>query len=95
MSKHTPGPWILKGLTVYNSNEIEICESNDFVRANADNTSEIEANARLIAAAPDMMDALKDCLAYMLDDQSSDVTGAKALDSINAAIAKAEGTWTP
>ena len=49
------------------------------------------ANARLIAAAPDLLEALKDCVAVM----DRELAGLKAiqpeLSSARAAIAKATG----
>jgi len=60
-SKHTPGPWmaaemgvIANGLTTHGN--FYVCSLID------PNNEEDKANARLIAAAPDMLEALK--LAY-------------------------------
>jgi hypothetical protein len=52
-----------------------------------------EANARLIAAAPDLLAALKDVL-DLLDEWMRDNTGSRELELLErceAAIAKAEG----
>lgn len=66
MSKHTPGPWIQVGAWV----EVEDDNIPDICSCNPESISQghlqwdwktIEANARLIAAAPDMLDALKIC----------------------------------
>lgn len=63
MSKHTPGPWMLaddKTRVITNESvpdaEIADCESGFYC---SKNISECEANARLIAAAPEMLEALK------------------------------------
>jgi len=57
--------------------------------------AETKANARLIAAAPEMLEALKAFLAYDEQDGESDVemmlAYGKARDMARAAIAKAEG----
>jgi hypothetical protein len=57
-------------------------------RSNADTLAELDADRRLIAAAPDLLDALKTLLFAADDSQSYDA----ALVSARAAIAKAEGT---
>lgn len=54
-TKHTPGPWYEKGTTVFmdigdRAYEIAMC---------ADWSEETSANARLIAAAPDLLAALE------------------------------------
>ncbi len=66
MTKHTPGPWKVdletgeieaQGAvlgTIYGADDYPCCEE--------DVSEECRANARLIAAAPEMLDALKACL---------------------------------
>jgi hypothetical protein len=93
--KHTPGPW-----------EAE----NESVSAGFDMVADVfgatteqrDANARLIAAAPDLLAALKalvgnDSVRYLDDEgprgegwQSNEL--AAAIAAADAAIAKAEGT---
>jgi hypothetical protein len=54
----------------------------------------MEANARLIAAAPDMLETLKETvlqLQYLADKFGETGTGAAVLARVQAAIAKAEG----
>jgi len=90
MTQHTPGPWRLEGLMV-NSHAMpggSVC-----LMSNCDSFGELsqapnfEANARLIAAAPVMLDALKDALCSLeISCQSDYVTGR-----VRAAIAAAEG----
>ena len=58
--KHTPGPWVSIGASVYieegaDHYSIAICTCNDARR----NQEDQEANARLIAAAPEMLEALQ------------------------------------
>jgi len=100
MSTHTPGPWQL-----HKSDDTLVIGSDcrEVAEACGDYTEEaewprMEANARLIAAAPDLLSALKDAresieaLANMVSDATQfrqDVSDDLA--RINAAIAKAEG----
>lgn len=58
MSKHTPGPWVVCARYVVTPDQdTTICEIPEYL---ADYTETDEANARLIAAAPDMLEALDD-----------------------------------
>lgn len=59
MSKHTPAPWRTLGnwaVVTKTKTIADLYKSN----ADCDELDEIEANARLIAAAPDLLEALKD-----------------------------------
>ena len=72
MMKHTPGPWIVdnnadgrKGLTVRGgitvpgaSGPVSICQVNKTLR----DYDEYNANAVAIAATPDLIEALLDCI---------------------------------
>lgn len=85
MSQHTPGPWI-----VYNdsddgkTNRIEIAARGKTVaRIYHSVPKEDLPNARLIAAAPDLLEALR-----VAEESVGDL---KALEIVRAAIAKAEG----
>ena len=63
--------------------------------ATGDSPQEMEnANARLIAAAPDMVEALEACIDALRDlgaHQSPNMIGAAALTEARAALAKARG----
>jgi len=95
MSKHTPGPW---EVNLFDDTERPGIKADNFsvvffgVRDEDDagvwgRTAEEEiANARLIAAAPDL---LKACM--MMDKAMTEQQVDKALDFVNAAIAKAKG----
>jgi predicted metal-dependent hydrolase len=91
---HTPGPW-----TVYSQPNQSSGDEGDTawwysLEAPADGSTfaEHEANARLIAAAPEMNDALKYAENVLAKDPASDRGHKmKALRLIRAAIAKAEG----
>lgn len=85
MDKHTPGPWVYEGprnsiIVWADDGESRIC----FMTSDGP----AEANARLIAAAPDLLKALKEAVyvAHAYDEHPG------WLDAARAAIAKAEGT---
>lgn len=95
MSKHTPGPWLLEDRTVYALNS-DSSPVNRFwsqvERGWADQRErtsfeEAEANARLIAAAPDLLEALS------LASQSAgfQYMTHETRNAIDEAIAKATG----
>jgi len=54
---HTPGPWIRKGEQVCNHHEVMYCAAANFDCIMPSQT--LEANARLIAAAPTLLDTLR------------------------------------
>jgi hypothetical protein len=82
---HTPGPWGIRSRDV---GGFVVGPTGDFLPAaiipkNKREAAEVHANARLIAAAPDMLAALKKMRPSILN--------RKTLAQIDAAIAKAEG----
>lgn len=82
-TQHTPGPWEHDGpphnIIVWSSPENRIC----FLTSDGPT----EANARLIAAAPDLLAALKEAADFVQPfNRAEDL-----LDKIEAVIAKAEG----
>lgn len=99
MSKHTPGPWLLRDDEFVSVPGCVICVApeEDLERSRA----AWPANARLIAAAPEMLEALKAALAAPIiytgggEDESIDDCGLVGVqpirDKIRGAIAKAEG----
>lgn len=83
--KHTPGPWSITE-SCMNAWEIDgLDRSIATVNAVEDIAPEDEANARLIAAAPDLLAALQDFLHADPDVFAEELAAARA------AIAKAEG----
>ena len=89
MSQHTKGPWVV-------SHRVEIrCphEDNTVIATMEDsreagwNTPTINANARLIAAAPDIYHALQDLITYLGVDVDNGLD--ELLTNARAAIAKA------
>jgi hypothetical protein len=102
MSKHTPGPWIGAGpsfgdplpryttsiVTEWEHEDegcIDICEL-PFHHHDDEN----EANARLIAAAPDLLEALTYWMVF-IESEQDDERQAPWVANARAAIAKATG----
>ena len=92
MSKHTPGPWTPEFGEAYrvraqqDGGQVAIMMNlkGQHGMAGRRTGEEVAANARLIAAAPDLLEALKTMLAIWED-------GSDAADKARAAIAKAGG----
>ena len=94
-AKHTPGPWRATmgtsqmsdpGTTIYH-------QGRWGVYSDADSHGDQEADARLIAAAPELLEALKHCEDVFMRHEINRVDGEQiselALSVIRAAIAKA------
>jgi hypothetical protein len=86
---YTPGPWIAEG--------VEVTAGVMFV-ADCDGRGDVKrqevskANARLIAAAPDMYEALEEALSFLegFEDCDNPEDVPEALDMVRAALAKAD-----
>lgn len=93
MSTHTPGPWEI-GRTNGGKVKIYAAGRGDdwskwwIAQPLSARPKERDANARLIAAAPDLLKALKDVLEYM---PSITAFQRERIRRAEAAIAKAEG----
>lgn len=85
MSKHTPGPW--RACSGFPS--VEAAGAANLALCNDQRIpmSERLANARLIAAAPDLLEALKRAVGWIETSSEGEIATSIAL----AAIAKAEG----
>ena len=89
--QHTPGPWI------YDKETGEVFTDEKYVQprvaqVDLDNVTDIEqghADGCLIAAAPDLLEALE--VAYAELENHKGVPGVAVLPCIEAAIAKARG----
>ncbi len=103
MSKHTPGPWVAVGAMVENTHDYnpDIC-SCDLRAFGQDNLwreyEETLANARLIAAAPDLLSLLiqAENLLYASADKGAEPGSYgrdcfETMQAARAAIAKATG----
>jgi len=103
-AKHTPAPWLIADESfVYALNDSGYnrfwahVTGGNLRRAESTSRAEVEANARLIAAAPDLLDALQGIIGYF--DSGNNVPVSQAtikarsdeVKSARAAIAKATG----
>jgi len=95
MNKHTPGPWLVTGGTfVYALNDYGTnsfwaniyAGSQGGYKSAATPSEEIEANANLIAAAPDLLEALS----KMLDHFEGQIP-LELFELAESAINKAKG----
>ena len=82
--KHTAGPWIVNDTTVMDATGISVCDVDGELSFDAD-----KANAQLIAAAPEMLEALK--AIETLTDIDETHTDLLVNDIAEAVIAKATG----
>ena len=94
MSKHTPGPWVVAGPNLIDQADAGIWGSGEFdfvicdMQRDGYEDAEQGANARLIAAAPDLLEALEYCLDCLGDEFA---LPADCQNNARAAIAKARG----
>ena len=88
-AKHTPGPWTRNRAinTVDMGRYSVICP---FGADSKKHVSEIEANMRIIAAAPDLLAAL-DAIVKMIGQYSGQGRMDTEISAARAAIAKAKG----
>ena len=104
-TKHTPGPWTSESpdkIVCANSDLFDTEDGGAIVVATVRTGLTVEdqdrlgctgANWRLIAAAPELLDACKLALKFWNSDHPNDtVEGHEAHRFIEAVIAKAEGT---
>lgn len=102
MSKHTPGPWVaeehLERIITVETAQDEIYNRRDIAQVGFDPEERLtsEANARLIAAAPDLLAALERLLRWTnRGNADQHDKGCRCLiHEAEAAIAKATGTPT-
>lgn len=82
-NQHTPGPWNASGFNIETATANYLIQGHSMVKA-----EELRANARLIAAAPEMLEALGRAL-----DRLQHVEGNQEdiIEILNDAIAEAEG----
>jgi hypothetical protein len=92
-TKHTPGPWVVRGEAKYSGfgvNDANGKSVASFPSTMTRGDGEKSANAALIAAAPDMLAALRDALPLLKGHQESPEKAERYQNAL-AAIAKAEG----
>jgi hypothetical protein len=86
MDKYTPGPWHIEGPQVVQTADDGGINSVAIVNVRA---AEWRANARVIAAAPDLLEACKMVLAHR---SGTEYTWPQVRDALVAALKKA-GEW--
>lgn len=104
-TKYTPGPWILKvraGMGKAKDATVADIEApgpyrGDIARLqsaehiNGIAADEMAANARLIAASPDLLEAAMCALGHLTGNMDGNMDLGDPRDMLRAAIAKAEG----
>lgn len=101
-AKHTPGPWTPEFGEAYrvraqqDGGQVAIMMNlkGRHGLAGRRNGDEVAANARLIAAAPELLEALKACAAVCAGETMNKRGLISALEQARAAIAKATGEQT-
>lgn len=99
---YTPGPWVVRNhpdfghmLAVIAPQYRKECDANHVVcELRAWRRPKPDADARIIAAAPELLAALKDCrdwLVAICDSNKLETTERGYLEAASNAIAKAEG----
>ncbi len=104
-AKHTDGPWAFE-CGDHSHRYVHVTDADDrtvhykYAAAGPNEAARDEANARLIASAPDLLEALTDCFAALTDPVVGTIYGddpdwyRKVDDAANkarAAIARATG----
>jgi len=88
---HTPGPWVAMGKAVYTESDNptrEILWGGHNTKSASD--EEKKANARLIAAAPEMYETMKAILA-VVNDPGPIFPGTAIGDKLREILAKVDG----
>ena len=92
---HTPGPWHVghfrNGCDIVGPHGEDIGYVNASDGADEPTSYPVEANARLIAAAPDLLAAARLALEEMVQTVATRNSFTDAVDALDAALAKAEG----
>lgn len=84
---HSSGPWY-----VSNGNVIKSSTGGDIALSLAGYQATRDANARLIAAAPDLLDMLEDALPYVEEGEEFNKPSRRGLSkAIRATITKVRG----
>ena len=95
MSAHTPGPWKAIGDFIHTSDNLPFVLAYTPEQQDGVPVGDRDANAQLIAAAPEMLAALKrlvDLLEVMRGLGDTPIKGwSKRVEAARAAIAKATG----
>jgi hypothetical protein len=89
-TKFTPGPWIKRGKgTIETNGGAEVASVMDGQMLDRVDRETQEANANLIAAAPELYEAIKELLYALQDDENWRTSGV--YEDAESALAKARG----
>ena len=88
MTQHTQGPWVVNGNQIHAANKHET-----FVSAVFDQNGDAKGNARLIAAAPELLAAAEGMLASFHESAKTELAleNFPHLKALSNAITKAKG----
>lgn len=86
---HTPGPWHSGGCTIY-AGSYRVAQTWD-AEYDGMPTHQMEADAGLISAAPELLAALEGILQWWMESDGGDDMPTDLFDRGHAAIAKAKG----
>lgn len=90
-ASHTPGPWASVQSNGVKNGVIAVDDdANDQFYIGKMSGPDAEANARLIATAPELLEALEEAVQW--DSHDSEGVPAVWLEKARAALAKARGT---
>lgn len=87
LARHTPGPWFLENGALASTGEFRIKIVSPWIEGSWTDDSEAAANMRLLAAAPDMLEALRG----LLELEYIGETGDERITAARVAIAMATG----
>lgn len=90
-ARHTPGPWEAMPTSVRAPNDVKTFTTVCQCICGMKTGEEVRANAQLISAAPDLLAALRDCVAALIAIQLSPYHKREVVEAARAAIAKATG----
>ena len=85
----TKGEWVAEGLEVYSDDCDAHAVAEIPVNHSCRDSVEEQANAQLISAAPEMVEALEDCLRGLLDENP--LAYPTEIDAAKRALVKAYG----
>ena len=93
---YTPGPWVFTYGAVYQCSDMDDDEGICIAKADGNSPhtlpTERDANCRLIAAAPELLEALEDCYAFIVNgEEGGSEPRQDVINQAKAAIAKAKG----
>ena len=89
-TKFTPGPWKRNGIQIENGYGVAVAAvAHEHLSPDSET---LDGNCDLIAAAPDLLEALQDCERVMSEELKGLLVIQPELKNARAAIAKAEAT---